>query len=100
MAKIIAYFHHEKWDGQGYPYGLTKREIPLAARIMALADTYEEMTAAIPEKPDTSNHEEAKKFIVNNAGLRLDPLVVEAFLARQNEFRAIKENYREETVYG
>jgi PAS domain S-box-containing protein len=95
MAKFIAYFHHERWDGQGYPYGLTKREIPLAARIMTLADTYEEMTAAIPEKPEASNHEEAKKFIVSNAGLRLDPMVVKAFLARQNEFRAIKEKYRE-----
>ncbi len=95
MAKLIAYFHHERWDGQGYPYRLMQGQIPLAARIMALADTYEEMTAATPEKPEVSSHAEAKKYILDNSGLRYDPMVVKAFLAKESEFEAIKEKYKE-----
>lgn len=95
MAKYIAYFHHERWDGRGYPYGLMKREIPLAARIMALADFYEEMTAATPENPKIFSHEKARESITRNTGLHFDPMVVEAFISRQDEFDAIRTKYSE-----
>ncbi len=95
MAKYIAYFHHERWDGKGYPYGLGGRQIPLAARIMALADTYEEMTAATPDHPGRPSHEEAVGYIVAHSGLQFDPMVVGAFTARQEEFKAIRENLAE-----
>lgn len=95
MAKHIAYFHHERWDGRGYPYGLMKREIPLAARIMALADSYEEITAATPENPEKASHEKATEFIVRNSGLQFDPMVTEAFMARTDEFNAIRQRLSE-----
>lgn len=89
MAKHIAYFHHERWDGRGYPHGLMRREIPLAARIMAVADVYEEMTTGPPDNPATAGHEKTVSYITSQSGLRFDPMVVGAFLARQNEFQAI-----------
>lgn len=95
MAKYIAYFHHERWDGRGYPYGLMKREIPLAARIMALADSYEEMTAATPENPGRASHEEAVESIIRNAGLQFDPMVTRAFMAGKDGFNAIRERLSE-----
>ena len=95
MAKHIAYFHHERWDGKGYPYGLIRREIPLAARIMALSDSYEEMTAATPGNPGRSGHEEASEFIIRNTGLQFDPMITQAFMARQIEFDAIRERLSE-----
>ncbi|SHO49239.1 HD-GYP domain-containing protein [Desulfopila aestuarii] len=89
MAKHIAYFHHERWDGRGYPHGLMRREIPLAARIMALADAYEEMTAGTPNNPTSKSHDETVSYITSQSGLRFDPMVVGAFLARQDDFQAI-----------
>lgn len=95
MAKHIAYFHHERWDGKGYPHGLMERQIPLAARIMAVADTYEEMTAATLDNPTVSSHDEAVMHIAASSGLAFDPMVVGAFMARQEAFRAVRESYGE-----
>lgn len=89
MAKHIAYFHHERWDGRGHPNGLMKREIPLAARIMALADAYEEMTTGTPDNLAISSHEKTALYIASQSGLRFDPTVVGAFLARQDDFQTI-----------
>ena len=89
MAKHIAYFHHERWDGKGYPYGLAKREVPLAARIVAVADSYEEITASAPA--GASNiHEAAVDFIRENSGVRFDPQLVDCFLLLESEFNAIR----------
>jgi PAS domain S-box-containing protein len=93
MAKHIAYFHHERWDGKGYPYGLTGREIPLAARIMAVADTYEEMTVGTGEYDDMVTHEDAVVYIENSKGRQFDPIIVEAFLARQQEYNAVRQKF-------
>ncbi len=93
MAKYIAYFHHERWDGRGYPYGLMKREIPLAARIMALADFYEEMTAETPENPEMGSHETIKEEIIREVGCHFDPMVVEAFITCHAEFDEIRQKY-------
>jgi PAS domain S-box-containing protein len=95
MAKHIAYFHHERWDGTGYPYGLMTREIPLAARIMAVADTYEEMTAGTGEQDERVTHEDAVVFIENNKGHQFDPVIVEAFLAKQHECNAVRQKFAE-----
>ena len=89
LAKSIAYFHHERWDGNGYPYGLRGEEIPLAARIMSLADAYEELTIALGGNSAFS-HQEAQETIVRSAGARFDPVVVEAFVAGQRAFDEIR----------
>jgi PAS domain S-box-containing protein len=94
LAKNIAYFHHECWDGQGYPYGLQGTEIPLEARIMALADAYEELTAAIdPEKRLT--HHQALGTIVRSAGHQFDSDIVDAFVIRNNDFDRIRRELAE-----
>jgi PAS domain S-box-containing protein len=89
MAKDIAYFHHERWDGNGFPYGLKGDEIPLAARIMAVADTYEELTAACKAQDHTC-HEKATEAIMKSIGLEFDPRVTEALFLRQEEFKLIR----------
>lgn len=94
LAKNIAYFHHERWDGQGYPYGLQGTEIPLEARIMALADAYEELTAAInPVK--RMMHHAAMDLIVRNAGHLFDPLIVDAFVVLHEDFDRIRRELAE-----
>jgi len=93
MAKHIAYFHHERWDGKGSPFGLMKREIPLAARIVALADTYEEITTASSDMPDATIHEKAMEHLALQSGLQFDPLVVGAFMTRQEEFKAVLQKF-------
>lgn len=89
LAKSIAYYHHEHWDGGGYPYGLRGREIPLAARIMALADAYEELTTAI-DRNHAANHQQAMESIAARSGSQFDPDVVQAFVARQEEIDRIR----------
>lgn len=92
MAKHIAYFHHERWDGKGYPYGLAKREIPLAARIMAVADAYEEMTA-LSANDSAAIQDAAVEYIVTNSGTRFDPVVVESFLVLQQDFERVRASF-------
>ena len=94
LAKNIAYFHHERWDGKGYPYGLQGIEIPLEARIMALADTYEELTAGL-DRGMRVDHPHALEQVVRNSGRQLDPVIVEAFVARQADFDQIRSNLAE-----
>jgi PAS domain S-box-containing protein len=94
LAKNIAYFHHERWDGTGYPYGIRGVEIPLEARIMALADGYEALTAALDPK-QMLLHRQAVQRIVASAGRRFDPAVVEAFVLRQMDFDKIRDNFSE-----
>ena len=96
LAKNIAYFHHEHWDGQGYPYGLQKSEIPLEARIMALADAYEEWTAAL-DPDDRLSHEQASEVIVKNSGHQFDPIIVDAFVIVSSAFDQIRREMAEPT---
>lgn len=95
MAKDIAYFHHERWDGNGFPHGLKEDEIPLAARIMAVADTYEELTTACKAQ-DKTCHEKATEVIMKSSGLEFDPRVVEALFLRQEEFKLIRKKFAAE----
>jgi putative two-component system response regulator len=86
MAADIARFHHERFDGSGYCAGLRGGEIPLSARIVALADVYDALTSRRVYKPPyTPGH--AREIIVGESGSHFDPLIVEAFLARFDDFR-------------
>ncbi|MFD2114687.1 HD domain-containing phosphohydrolase [Paenibacillus yanchengensis] len=78
MAGIIAKYHHEKWDGTGYPYGLKGEEIPLPARIVALADFYDALTHERPYKRAWTP-EETIEEVLQQKGKHFDPQVVEAF---------------------
>jgi PAS domain S-box-containing protein len=89
LAQNIAYFHHERWDGQGFPYGLRGVEIPLEARIMALADTYEGLTYP-GDKEKAIPHRQALELIVESAGHQLDPVIVHAFVLAQDIFDGIR----------
>lgn len=79
VGNIILY-HHEKYDGSGYPRGLKKEEIPLEARVFALADALDAITSHRPYRPE-QDFLTARQEIVNHAGTQFDPLVVEAFCA-------------------
>ncbi|MBI5864352.1 MAG: diguanylate cyclase [Planctomycetes bacterium] len=90
MARDIAAYHHEKYDGTGYPKGLTGEEIPLAARIVALADVYDALTTRRPYK-DALSHYKARVIILKERCCHFDSDVVDAFLQCEEEFIAIKE---------
>lgn len=94
MAIDIAYQHHEKWDGGGYPKGLAGEEVSLAARIVALADAYDAITSARPYKP-AFEHKEAVRRIVLDRGTHFDPVVTDAFLACHRELDRIRQQVRD-----
>ena len=99
MGKEIAYNHHEKWDGSGYPRGLKGEEIPLSARIIAVADVYDALTTKRFYKAAYS-HEKAKSMIIRLKGRHFDPEIVKAFVAIEAEFNRVrKEKLREETTF-
>ncbi|MDR0611156.1 MAG: response regulator [Planctomycetaceae bacterium] len=78
-AKIFAGTHHEKWDGSGYPNGLSKESIPLQGRIMALADVYDALVSERPYKKAFS-HAEAIKIIQNSKETQFDPILTDVFV--------------------
>lgn len=88
IAKEIAGGHHERWDGSGYPRGLKGKNIPLSARLMALADVYDALVSKRPYK-EPFPHEKALAIITNDSGSHFDPEVVEAFLEKEKEFEEI-----------
>ncbi len=90
VARDIAFTHHEKFDGSGYPYGLRGEEIPICGRIVALSDVYDALTTRRVYKPAYS-HEAAKSIILDGRGNHFDPLVVDAFLESEDRFIAVKE---------
>jgi putative two-component system response regulator len=90
MGRDIAWCHHEKWDGTGYPRGLSGPQIPLAARILALADVYDALTTVRPYK-QAWEHADAVDWIRARAGSQFDPEIVASFLTRQEEAREICE---------
>lgn len=91
----IAWCHHERWDGSGYPRGLTAEEIPLSARILAVADVYDALTSKRPYKEPWS-HEDSLAHILEGAGSHFDPKVVEAFASRSDEANSIRRELRDE----
>jgi putative two-component system response regulator len=84
MARDIAFTHHERYDGTGYPFGLRGQEIPLCGRITAISDVYDALTSQRVYKPKFS-HEEARKIITEGIGSHFDPDIGEAFLRREED---------------
>lgn len=90
MGIAIARAHHEKWDGSGYPDGLAGEEIPLAGRIMALADVYDALRSKRPYK-EPFTHEKSCAIILEGKGRHFDPAVIEAFQEVEDRFEQILE---------
>jgi len=88
-AREMAYCHHERWDGNGYPQGLKGEEIPLSARIMALADVYDALRSERSYK-EAYSKEKAKEIMMEEAGKQFDPELVEVFLANLEEIEAVR----------
>ncbi|WP_457673432.1 HD-GYP domain-containing protein [Thiolapillus sp.] len=95
LAAEIAWTHHERWDGNGYPRGLGGENIPLSGRIMAVADVYDALISRRVYK-EASTHEEAMDYIIAHAGRRFDPEVVKAFQAVADEFRAVARQFADQ----
>ncbi len=97
LAKEIARWHHERWDGQGYPDGLTGEQIPVAARIMALADVFDALIsprvykAALPVEP-------VRQLIQQGRGSQFDPDMTDTFLAHFDHFVQIASRHRDAAV--
>lgn len=89
LAIQIALCHHERWDGSGYPLGLKEESIPLAARIVAIADVYDALTSRRVYK-SALTHEKACELIRDMSGSHFDPEIVEIFLASRDEFDRIR----------
>jgi putative two-component system response regulator len=98
LAKEIAYTHHEKWDGSGYPQGLAGDDIPVSGRLMALADIYDALISQRVYKA-AMPHATAVEIIENERGKQLDPDVVEAFIEHQDMFLNIAQNITD-AAYG
>jgi len=93
-AKEIAHWHHEKWGGSGYPYGLAGDAIPVAARLMALADVFDALISRRVYKQAMS-YAETRDIIVEGRGKHFDPDVADAFLAGLDDFVSLAERYRD-----
>jgi len=95
MSYDIAYCHHEKWDGGGYPRGLAAEDIPLSARILALADVYDALTSDRPYKRAWT-HEDAVAWLLQGSGSHFDPRVVDAFVRRAAQADEIRRSLADE----
>ena len=91
-AQRLAAYHHEKWNGAGYPYGLAGEEIPLSARIMAVADVFDALVSKRSYK-EGMPIEKALSIIHDDAGTHFDPIVAQAFLHAEAEVRRIAEEH-------
>jgi len=92
MAKSISYSHQEKWDGSGYPEGLAGDDIPIAARLMAVADVYDALISRRVYKAGMS-HEKAVQIMREGRGTHFDATMLDAFLEIQEEFRTIARRF-------
>ena len=93
-AVLIAGNHHEKWDGSGYPKGISGKDIPLEGRLMAVADVYDALISFRPYKQPFT-HGEACKIIEDSGGTHFDPILVDVFRKTEGEFeRTVRENLK------
>ncbi len=97
LAREIALNHHEKWDGSGYPQGLEGSEIPISARIIAIADVFDALTTERPYKRAWSV-DDAIRYIDDNSGIHFDPTLVAAFHRVLDDILAIREQYAEDSA--
>jgi putative two-component system response regulator len=98
IASDIATYHHEKWNGNGYPKGLKEQEIPLAARIVAIADVYDALRSKRVYKPSFS-HEKSVEIIKSESNIAFDPRLVDIFIKYNNEFNKIFLKHQEDNIY-
>jgi HD-GYP domain-containing protein (c-di-GMP phosphodiesterase class II) len=94
IAENMAHYHHERWNGTGYPENLTGEKIPLEARIMALADVYDALVSERCYKPKLS-FEDAAKIIREGMGTHFDPALAEIFEACRPQLEAYYSNEAE-----
>ncbi len=94
LAETVALYHHEKWNGHGYPAGLQGQQIPEAARIVAIVDVFDALTHGRIYRPAMSEAE-ALALMIENSGTHFDPDLLERFLSRLPEMRYITEQHRE-----
>jgi HD-GYP domain-containing protein (c-di-GMP phosphodiesterase class II) len=94
-AKNLAEFHHEKWNGKGYPHGLKGEDIPLSARIMAVADVFDALVSERCYKKAFS-FEKAMSIIKEDAGSHFDPNVAEAFIQSSDRVREVMDYFNEQ----
>ena len=93
MAREVAFWHHEQWDGNGYPHKLMDEQIPISARIVAVADVYDALTSRRPYKRALTPTE-SRAIILSGSGQKFDPEVVSAFLRHEAEFQMIARRYQ------
>ncbi|MCP4131380.1 MAG: response regulator [bacterium] len=98
MAAAITLYHHERWDGLGYPEGLKGEEIPLVARIIAIADVYDALTTKRPYK-EAYSHERAIEVMKKEAS-RFDPVLFEIFCSHAGEFDKVRKKYEDKELKG
>jgi putative two-component system response regulator len=94
-ARQIAIGHHEKWDGSGYPFALSGDNIPIPARLMALADVYDALSSRRVYK-SAMKHDDVVDIIVEGRERHFDPDIVDAFLASIDAFRDISNKFRDD----
>ncbi len=92
-ASQVCFGHHERWDGTGYPFGLKGENIPMAARIVALADVYDALTSERAYK-DAISHDNARQMIIEASGTQFDPMVVQAFVGVAQAFEDIAQRIK------
>lgn len=97
MAREVALHHHEKWDGSGYPKGLKGKDIPLSARIVALADVFDALTSERPYKKAWSI-EQATDLLKEQSGQHFDPELVEAFFRSLPDILDVRERWQESQI--
>jgi putative two-component system response regulator len=97
VAKQIAYCHHERWDGSGYPEGLSGDKIPISARIMAIADVYDALISKRHYK-DAMSHREAIALMEKSRGTHFDPAIFDIFLQVSDKFFDIAERFKDRDV--
>ena len=93
MARDMAFTHHERFNGTGYPYGLAGSQIPLCGRITAVADVYDALTSKRVYKPEYS-HDTSKDIISEGRGTQFDPFLVDVFLSCEEQFIQVRERFQ------
>ncbi|MBV8782397.1 MAG: response regulator, partial [Phycisphaerae bacterium] len=95
VAREIALSHHERYDGMGYPHGLVGEQIPISARIVAVADVYDALTSRRVYK-EASTHEQAKAILIHESGSHFDPECIASFLRAEQEILTVRARLRDE----
>ncbi len=97
LARDVALYHHEKWNGKGYPKGLKGESIPLSARIVAVADVYDALRSVRPYKQSWS-HEKTVNEIVSQKGEHFDPEIISAFVSQSEKLHTISKTHNEKEL--